>query len=110
MSYRPVVIAISAGLQHQHLPGNLSAEEIADEMLGRQVCMPDYLRFPMRFATLLFDLCGIFSGGRLFRAKNNDARAAQLDSWKHSSIGACRNFVRFYESLFLLIALQEEPR
>ena len=107
MSQRRIVAAISASLQLQHHHGNLEADAIATEILGRRACMPDYLRLPMWVATLAFDLSGVFTGGR-FHGKNEAGRAAQINSWRKSSIGACRNFIRFYESLFLLIVLQEE--
>jgi hypothetical protein len=108
MSQRQIVAAISAGLQQQHNVDRMEADDIATEILGCRACMPDYLRLPMWIATLLFDVLGLFSGGRRFHAKDAAGRVAQLNSWKHSSVGACRNFIRFYESLFLLIALQEE--
>ena len=107
MSYRNIIVAISESLQDQHVEGDMAAEDIAAEIIARQACIPDYLRFPMRVATVVFDWFGVLSGGRRFQSKSLVSRAAQLNSWKHSSIGACRNFVRFYESLFLLIALQE---
>jgi len=110
MSHRGIVVAISAALQHQHFDGGMRAEDVAAEILGRQEAMPDYLRAPMWVATLLFDAAGIFSGGRRFQEKDGPARANQLRKWKHSSLGACRNFVRFYESLFFLIVLQEDRR
>ena len=108
MSHRGIVVAISAGLQQQHLDGGLRAEDIAAEMLARRAAMPDYLRFPMWAATVLFDVVGVFSGGRRFQEKDTEGRVRQLHKWKHSSIGSCRNFVRFYESLFFLIALQDD--
>jgi hypothetical protein len=108
MSYQNIVTAISASLQEQHISGGLTADEIAVEIIERQACMPDYLRFPIRLLTLMFDWFGLLSGGRRFQSKGAPARLAQLNSWKYSSVGACRNFVRFYESLFLLIALQED--
>jgi hypothetical protein len=108
MSQRQIVAAISVGLQQQHPGGSMEADDIATEILGCLACMPDYLRLPMWAATLVFDVSGLFSGGCRFHAKDAAGRAAQLNSWKHSSVGACRNFIRFYESLFLLIALQED--
>ena len=108
MSHKGIVVAISAGLQHQHFDSGMRAEDIAVEILGRQAAMPDYLRFPMWMATMLFDVAGVISGGRRFQEKDGPARARQLNKWKYSRIGACRNFVRFYESLFFLISLQED--
>ena len=108
VSYRRIVVAISAGLQRQHAVGAVDADSIAAEIIGQQGCMPDYLRLPLRVATRLFDWSGILSGGKRFQAKGEAAQLVQLERWKHSRLGACRNFIRFYESLFLLIALQEK--
>ena len=108
MSQRRIVAAISASLQLRHLSGGMEADDIATEILGRRACMPDYLRLPMWVLTLMFDLAGFLSGGRRFHRQDAAGRSKQLNSWKQSSLGVCRNFVRFYESLFLLIVLQEE--
>lgn len=108
MSQRRIVTAISASLQLQHLSGGLDADDIAVEILERRAAMPDYLKLPMWIATLVFDLAGLVPGGRRFQARNDEDRLTQINNWKNSKLGACRNFVRFYESLFLLIVLQKE--
>ena len=107
MSYRHIVEAITAGLQSQHVIDSADTVVIAAEIIDQQGRIPDYLRLPLRVATLLFDWAGILSGGKRFQAKNTAAQIAQLERWKYSQIGSCRNFIRFYDSLFLLIALQE---
>jgi hypothetical protein len=108
VSYQSIVVAISAGLQNQHRTENADINLIATEIIGQHSRMPDYLRLPIQLATILFDWVGLLSGGMRFQRKPPAAQEAQLKSWKYSSVGACRNFVRFYESLFLLIALQED--
>jgi len=112
MSYTKTVVAISAALGHQHLadpsvprPDNAA---IAAAIIAAQSAMPDYLRTPMRILTWIFNWSGLVSSGRPFRKLELSQKVALLDSWRNSSIGLCRNFVRFYESLFLLIALQED--
>ena len=115
MSYSNIVNAISETLGSQHLGAAgwpthndaPTAAAVTSAIVEAQQLMPDYLRMPMRVLTLLFDCTGILRGGRLFRALPLDARQAQLAAWRDSRIGLCRNFVRFYESLFLLIVLQE---
>jgi hypothetical protein len=108
VSYQSIVIAISAGLKDQHGTENADIGQIATEIIGQHGRMPDYLRLPVKLATIFFDWSGLLSGGVRFQSKKPAAQQAQLNSWKYSSLGACRNFVRFYESLFLLIALQED--
>ena len=107
MSYHRIVVAITAGLQSQHGVTGGDAVAIAADIVGQHGRMPDYLRLPMLISTYVFDLAGLFSGGARFQHKDAVAQQAQLEQWKFSRLGSCRNFVRFYESLFLLIALQE---
>jgi len=108
VSHKSIVEAITAGLQCQHAIDAADTAGIAAEIIDQQGRIPDYLRLPLHVATLLFDWSGILSGGKRFQAKNTAAQKAQLERWKYSQIGSCRNFIRFYDSLFLLIALQEE--
>jgi hypothetical protein len=108
VSYRRIVVAISSGLLYQHAVGDVDTDVVATEIVGQHGRMPDYLRFPIYIATVMFDWSGILSGGKRFQAKAPAVQSLQLDSWKKSRIGFCRNFIRFYESLFLLITLQEE--
>jgi hypothetical protein len=108
VSYQSIVVAISAGLQSQHGVADSDAEAIAADIIGQHGRMPDYLRLPLLLATYGFDLAGLFSGGARFQHKDPAAKLAQLERWKYSGLGSCRNFVRFYESLFLLSALQED--
>ena len=112
MSYSRIIDAICSELGNRY---SAVAEEsggapavVTTEIIERQRAMPDYLRFPMRVLTYGFDAVGMFNGGKRFQNMNREARTRQLDAWKNSRFGVCRNFVRFYESLYLLITLQEE--
>jgi hypothetical protein len=61
--------------------------------------MPDFLRFPIACLTLIFDLVGIAYGGSPFHRLPHSVRWRQIESWKNSPIGFCRDLIRFYESL-----------
>jgi hypothetical protein len=112
MSYTRIVVAISDALGRQHLDAasieRPDSSVIAAEIIASQGNMPDYLRTPMRLLTWVFDWSGLFHGGRRFCKLESAHQLALINAWRNSSIGLCRNFVRFYESLFLLIALQED--
>jgi hypothetical protein len=112
MSHTNIVVAISDALGCQHLDSagvvRPDSAAIAAEIIACQGNMPDYLRTPMRILTWIFDWSGLVSAGRPFRKLELAQKVALIDAWRTSSIGLCRNFVRFYESLFLLIALQED--
>ena len=116
MSYRQIVSAIAVELERRHLKTDAETdmqlhaglESVVDEIVECQRNMPDYLRAPMWILTQVFDLAGLFSGGSRFRKLLPAQQTAQVDAWRNSRLEFCRNFVRFYESLFLLIVLQEE--
>ena len=112
MSYLRIIDAICSELRNRYAAVDEEANSVPDvvvkEIIERQRYMPDYLQFPMRVLTYGFDVIGMFNGGKRFQNMNSEARAHQLNAWKNSRFGVCRNFVRFYESLYLLITLQEE--
>jgi len=114
MSYINIIVAISDTFGSQHLQGaeisRLDDQAIAAEIVACQGNMPDYLRVPMRVLTWLFDWAGLIRCGSRFQQLDRPRKLARINAWRNSRIGLCRNFVRFYESLFLLIALQEDAR
>lgn len=69
--------------------------------------MPRFLAVPMRMATLLFGGAGLLKGG-LFHRLSLSHRRAQVERWTNSSVGPCRDLIRFYRSLVLL-ALYSRP-
>ena len=110
MSYQKILAAIGAELQRRYadaLPGDRQELDIAREFINCQNAMPDHLRLPLQLLTRIFDACGLLSGGRLFRNLDQERQAALLDGWRNSRIELCRNFVRFYESYYLLVVMQE---
>lgn len=114
MSYSKIVVAISDVLEKEYLHDAGVAipatDVIAGEIIGAQHRMPDYLRAPMYVMTFGFDMLGLLRGGRRFQNLDHDRRLVCIDAWRNSRLGVLRSFVRFYESLFLLIALQEDDR
>src|SRR5579863_1980848 len=70
-------------------------------VIGQWRRMPRFLAWPLRWATLVFAFRGIFSGG-FFHQLTPQRRSLQLESWRISSIGPCRDLIRFYRSLALL--------
>jgi len=64
--------------------------------------MPGWLACGLQTFTLLFSLVGIRYGGRPFFANSAPARARQWHRWRNHRLGACRDLVRFYESLATL--------
>lgn len=63
--------------------------------------MPDYLQFPIWLLTIIFDCWGWLRGSP-FHRQTPDRRRSQIEAWKDSPFGPCRDLMRFYESLVLL--------
>ena len=75
--------------------------EVVRFVLGQHRGMPDFLRLPVAVLTLIFDLWGIWRGGAVFHRQPHAVRWRQIESWKNSSFGFCRDLMRFYESLVI---------
>jgi hypothetical protein len=64
--------------------------------------MPRFLAWPLRFATVAFAFRGIAAGGVFFHQLPPHSRGLLIESWRLSSIGPCRDLIRFYWSLAIL--------
>jgi hypothetical protein len=64
--------------------------------------MPRFLAWPLRAGTIAF-ACSSLWRGRLFHRLSPTQRHLQFERWRHSSWGPCRDLVRFYRSLALLV-------
>lgn len=82
-------------------------ETVAGRIAWQQRQMPAHLGFAIKSLTLLFDLSG-WRRGNAFHGLSPSRQDAQISAWKGSRLGPCRDLVRFYESLYLLIALDED--
>ena len=67
-----------------------------------------WLRLPLLVATLAFGCSGWLRARTLFHRQSPDLRAGQVEAWRNSRFAACRDLIRFYESLSLL-ALYGRP-
>ena len=77
-------------------------------ILNQHAQMPDYLRAPMRIASLGFDLAGLPKAGSRFHRQPPESRSRQIGRWKASSLGFPRDLIRYFESLATL-ALYSRP-
>ena len=107
VNFEHTVSALCYSIIHQRCQQAASASTFPHNQVVRFVLrqhrrMPDFLQFPIRFLTLLFDLWGIIQAGSLFHRQPHSQRWRQIESWKQSSLGICRDFIRVYESLTLV--------
>jgi hypothetical protein len=77
----------------------VSANAVVNFVLEQHRRMPDYMRFPVIVLTLVFDLAGLFHGGRLFHRMAPSARRQQIAAWRESRSPVARDFVRLFDSL-----------
>ena len=80
-------------------------------VLAQQARMPDYLRFPIRLATLGFDGYARVTTLRAFHRLPHERRVNQIRVWRLSRLGPFRDLIKFYESLSVYgwyAALEEE--
>jgi len=73
---------------------------------------PDYLRLSLRLATLAFDLSAVAYTGHRFRRLDVGRRQRIVATWKRAPLAACRDLMRFYESLVVFgwTSIRDEPR
>lgn len=84
--------------------GNVAARFVLRQMSA----MPDYLRWPMVMATLVFGLSGLVFGGRLFHQLDPARRRRQVAWWSVAPFGPCRDLIKFHQSLATLAAHEPE--
>jgi len=77
---------------------------------AQQARMPDFLRWALRVATLLFDVTGIAYTGSRFQAQSHAERWRQIEAWRNGPLSPTRDFIRFYESLVLYRWYAEDER
>ena len=72
--------------------------------------MTSYLRLPMTIATLVFTMISLLTKGTFFHRLSPENRMQQIKSWKTSSLGFFRDFIRFYESLSILALFSRDQQ
>jgi len=102
-----VVSALAYSFAQAHAePGRADLQapynDLARFILCQQAKLPDYLRAPMRAATLGFDLAGLLLTGGPFHTQPPANRRRQAEAWKNSRLGFQRDLMRYYESLAVL--------
>ena len=76
--------------------------DLTQFILRQHANLPDYLRTPMRLATLGFDAFGIVKGAKPFHRQTPPQRQRQIAAWKNASAGFQRDLIRYFESLATL--------
>lgn len=82
--------------------------DVTEFVLEQWTRMPDYLRQPIRAATIVFGLCALLRGGQPYNRSQMIRRRLQRLAWRSSALSPFRDLMRFYESLATL-ALYSRP-
>ncbi len=90
-------LAYSLAKPHENSPELLLPHnDLTRFILTQHAQMPDYLRAPMKLATLGFDLFGLLRGGNRFHHQSPEQRVKQIVGWKNSGISFHRDLIRYF--------------
>lgn len=81
------------------LAGDFPENRVVNFVLEQHGRMSTFLGWPLAALTLGFDAWGVLRSGRPFHQQDHATRWRQIEAWRSSSIGPCRDLVRFFESL-----------
>ena len=70
--------------------------------------LPDFMRLPLRLATLGLDGMTLLSTGRPLHRLDHSERWQRIEAWRTSRIGPVRSLLRFYEGLAIFGACGNE--
>lgn len=98
-----VYALVEERLRDRNLPSHaVSTNAIVQFVLEQQARMPDYLRFPIKFATWLLALSACKNHFGFWHCLSASQRQSQLHLWRTSRFGPFRDLIRLYESLVTL--------
>jgi len=86
-----------------------SCRDVVEFVLGQWCRMPRFLAWPLRVATVAFGLRGLLFGS-VFHRLPPCRRAALIELWRCSSVGVCRDLIRFYRALTIIALHSREAR
>jgi hypothetical protein len=115
--FQRTVSALVYSLIRERCPEDARARQFLENrvvrfVLAQHARMPDYLRLPIKLATLLFDAYARLTTLRAFHRLSDQRRVHQIRAWRLSRLGPFRDLIKFYESLSVYgwhAALEEVP-
>jgi hypothetical protein len=75
--------------------------QVVNFVLEQHGRSPDFLRTPIKIITLVFDAWPVLTLRAPFHRQPHAQRWCQVQNWRGSRLGLCRNFIRFYENLVI---------
>ena len=77
------------------------ANRATDYVLGNHARLPDFLRLPLRLATLGLDASTLITTGKPLHQLPHHERWRRIEGWRESRLSILRSLLRFYEGLAL---------
>ena len=71
--------------------------------------MPEYLRLPFALVTVAFGWSSVVRYGRPFHRLRHSQRWRQVEAWRDSRFGPCRDLIKFYESFVIFFWHSTRP-
>lgn len=101
--FQTVATAICTAVlqQYDSPPESQVVALVAQFVLAQHRRMPDFLQLPIVVLTLGFNVWSVVKGGTSFERLSPVRQQQLLAQWRNSPLSACRDLVRFYESLAL---------
>jgi len=105
--FRQIVSAFCLSFGNTHSPGGIPPLEgpyndLTEFVASQHSRMAGYLRTPVMFAAIAFDLASVVTQGKRFHKLERSARLRLIESWKDSRVSAKRDLIRYFESLSVL--------
>lgn len=103
-SFSAAVFALTYSIVRERCAG---AEEgstrllnrVATYILGCHSRLPDFMRVPLRLATIGLDGSTLLTTGRPLHLLSHEERWRRIERWRASRFSPLRNVLRFYEGL-----------
>jgi hypothetical protein len=79
-----------------------SYDDVTEFVFEQLRKMPAFLSWPIVLATAVFCMSRLLLEGSLFHNRQKEQRRWQVESWRNSRFGPCRDLIKFYTSLVVL--------
>ncbi len=89
-------------------PAETGYNDVTEFVFEQLRKMPPFLRVALLAITGVFGMIRLPLEGAMFHRRSAGRRRLQIESWRRSRLGPCRDLVRFYNSLVVL-ALYSRP-
>jgi len=111
-SFHAAVSALTYSIVRERCPACRDVSPALPNRVVRYVLdshahLPDFMRWPLRLATVALDGSTLPTTGRPLHLLRHEERWRRIERWRSSRLGLLRSLMRFYEGLAVLGAYGE---